>query len=215
MDGTRDLAERQAAHYGLRFEVVRNRNWRDLLDRIEGRGRWPDRGNRFCTSEFKTGQVKRLATALVKEARVGKRQIRLLNCLGIRAQESSARAAKLPFKHHDAGDSSGWTNTLRWVDEWLPIHAWTEDQVWARIRASGVEHHPAYDQGMPRLSCSFCVLASKGALVRAAQLRPELAQEYLAVEQRIGHRFKDDLSMADIIAAGARQAAPVIENWAA
>ncbi len=67
-------------------------------------------------------------------------------------------------------------------------------------------YHPAYDQGMTRLSCSLCVLASRADLVRAAQLRPELAAEYAELEAEIGHRFRNDLSMAEIITA-AEQAA--------
>lgn len=67
-------------------------------------------------------------------------------------------------------------------------------------------YHPAYDQGMTRLSCSLCVLASRADLVRAVQLRPELAVEYAELEAEIGHRFRNDLSMAEIITA-AEQAA--------
>lgn len=96
-------------------------------------------------------------------------------------------------------------------DTWLPIHDWTERQVWQRIHASGVPYHPAYDAGMSRLSCSLCVLASRADLVRAAQLRPDLAAEYAALEVEIGHRFRNDMSMADIISAAAasnRPAAP-------
>jgi 3'-phosphoadenosine 5'-phosphosulfate sulfotransferase (PAPS reductase)/FAD synthetase len=72
---------------------------------------------------------------------------------------------------------TSWTNSKRWVDEWLPIHEWLVADVWARIAASGVEHHKVYDLDMPRLSCCFCVLASKGALVRAARLEPGLAAD--------------------------------------
>jgi len=78
--------------------------------------------------------------------------------------------------------------------------------VWQCIRASGVPYHPAYDQGMTRLSCSLCVLGSRADLVRAAQLRPSLAAEYAELEAEIGHRFRNDLSMAEIITA-AEQAA--------
>src|SRR4051812_5772861 len=39
-EGTRELAEKQAQHYGIRFEVVR-RNGGDLLDHIQKRGMWP------------------------------------------------------------------------------------------------------------------------------------------------------------------------------
>jgi len=218
-EGTAELAERQARHYGLRFEAVRNRNWSDLLERIESRGKWPDAQNRYCTSEFKTNQVKRLATAMVADLRTARpitfrhRPVRILNCLGLRAEESPTRAKKVQFKHHDS--RSGWTNGRRSVDEWLPIQDWTVADVWARIRASGVEHHPAYDLGMPRLSCSFCVLASKPALVLAAQQRPDLAAEYAAAEVRMDHRFRMGLSMAEIIAAAQLEPVSVVDDWAA
>jgi 3'-phosphoadenosine 5'-phosphosulfate sulfotransferase (PAPS reductase)/FAD synthetase len=78
--------------------------------------------------------------------------------------------------------------------------------VWQRIRATGVPYHPAYDQGMSRLSCSLCVLASRADLVRAAQLHPKLAAEYAELEAEIGHRFRKDLSMAEIIIAAERAA---------
>jgi 3'-phosphoadenosine 5'-phosphosulfate sulfotransferase (PAPS reductase)/FAD synthetase len=211
--GTKELAAEQADCYGMRLELVRNRNHSgDLLVRIENRGQWPDRRNRYCTSEFKTGPVKQLCTRLVRERRLG-RPVRILNCLGIRAAESPARAARHPFKHLEA--KVGWSNTLRHVDEWLPIFTWEEADVWDRIRQSGVPHHPAYDMGMPRLSCSFCVLAGKNALVKAAQLRPGLAQEYLALERRMDHRFKDELSMADIIAAAQTETVTSIDSWTA
>ena len=69
---------------------------------------------------------------------------------------------------------------------------------------------------MPRLSCCFCVLASPAALVRAAQLMPDLAAEHLEVEVAIGHRFTHALSMAEIIDRAAASPAPVtIPDWTA
>lgn len=197
--GTRELAQRQAEHYGLRFEVV-SRD-RDLLHQIEfERKMFPDSSRRYCTSDQKTHQVLKLITRLTLEAG-GKSDtpIRILNCLGLRASESTARAKKVPF-----GPDKVASNGKRQVDRWLPIHHWSTVQVWDRIRLSGVESHPAYAQGMPRLSCSFCVLSNYRSLVRAAQLRPELAAEYAAIEERIGHRFRKDLSMAQIISDSKR-----------
>ena len=49
--------------------------------------------------------------------------------------------------------------------------------------------HWAYAAGMSRLSCSFCILASRADLRRAARLRPGLYREYVAPERRIGHTF--------------------------
>ena len=69
---------------------------------------------------------------------------------------------------------------------------------------SGVRWHEAYDKGMSRLSCCFCVLASKADLIIATQNNKSLAQEYLAVEVKVGKRFTNDLSIADLIAAADR-----------
>jgi 3'-phosphoadenosine 5'-phosphosulfate sulfotransferase (PAPS reductase)/FAD synthetase len=199
-EGTLELAREQAEHYGLRFEVVR-REKGDLLDQIEDRGMFPSSTARYCTSDQKTSQVAKLMTRLAdahRETHGKDAQVRILNCLGIRAQESPARAKKVAF-HRDAPAS----NSRRLVDRWLAIFDWTEVEVWNVIRASGVRYHAAYDAGMPRLSCVFCVLAGPRELVLAARLNPELAATYAEVETRIGHTFQNGRSMADIRALAA------------
>lgn len=203
--GTRDLAEAQATHYGLRFEVVARTE--DLLDQVITRHNtlrakgdtttpaWPSSTARYCTSDQKTSQVTKLMTREVAawRERTGEtRPMRILNCLGIRAAESPARAKKSPL-HRDSA-----SNGKRDVTRWLPIFDWTELDVWQTIARSGVPYHPAYAAGMPRLSCCFCVLAGRRELVLAARLNPCLAREYVAVEQQVGHTFKVDVSMADI-----------------
>ena len=196
-EGTRELAQEQAEHYGLRFEVVR-REKGDLLDQIEARGMFPSSAARYCTSDQKTAQVLKLMTRLADDHRAAghDRPIRILNCLGIRAQESPARAKKVAY-----GPDVPASNGRRIVERWLPIFHWTETQVWDTIRASGVRYHPAYDAGMPRLSCVFCVLAGERELRIAARLNPALADEYVAVEKRIGHTFKNGRSIAAIVEA--------------
>jgi 3'-phosphoadenosine 5'-phosphosulfate sulfotransferase (PAPS reductase)/FAD synthetase len=191
--GTAALAAEQAAHYGFRFEK-RSRVQGPLLEQIRARGMWPSAKARYCTSDQKRAPARKLITELVAELGLD-RQARVLNCLGLRAQESRGRAAK-PVLAVDRAASSG----VREVTTWHPILHWTEDQVWERIRRSGVRHHPAYDQGMSRLSCSFCVLASRSDLECAARLRPDLAAEYVALEAEIGHQFRADMSIAQIVA---------------
>jgi 3'-phosphoadenosine 5'-phosphosulfate sulfotransferase (PAPS reductase)/FAD synthetase len=194
--GTRELAEEQAQHYGLRFEVV-SRTQGDLLTHVETRGMWPSNAARYCTSDHKRAQVYKLMTKLADEVRAAKGdkkyQTKILNCLGLRADESPARAKKVAFQRNEMA-----SNGRRMVDEYLPIHDWTVAQVWARIKASGVRYHPAYDLGMGRLSCCFCVLAPKAALLLAAQHNPELADTYAAVEQKIGHQFTVKISIAQV-----------------
>lgn len=215
-EGVRDLAAEQAAHYGLRFEVV-SRPQGDLLDQIEDRGMFPSSTARYCTSDQKTGQVTKLMTRLVTEHvdaghDLTVRPVRILNCLGMRAQESPARAKKVPFGRDTA------SNGKRHVDRWLPIFDWTArkdptgpeaDDIWTTIHVSGVRYHPAYVAGMTRLSCCFCVLAGERDLILAARLNPSLAAQYVAVEERIGHTFKSNLSMAEIVErAAAAEANP-------
>lgn len=183
--GTRELAEKQAAHYGVRFEVV-SRPQGDLLTHVEQRRMWPSSTARYCTSDHKRGQVRRVMTKLADEVRARKGgQVRILSCMGLRADESPARAKKVTFEF-DARASNG----RRHVDTWLPIHGWTTAQVWERIRQSGVPHHPAYDKGMKRLSCVFCIFAPKSALLIAGAHNSALLAEYVAVEQKIGHDFR-------------------------
>lgn len=206
--GTAELAAEQAGHYGFRFEV-RRREQGDLLTQVEQRGMWPSSAARYCTSDQKRGPARRLMTQLVRELGESGRPVRLLNCLGLRAAESTGRARRPVLARDDSA-----SNGKRDVTTWHPIHGWTDAQVWDRIRRSGVRYHEAYDQGMTRLSCSMCVLASRADLVRACQLRPALAAEYADVEQRIGHTFQHGTSMADLIGVAAQPAAEVPEQMA-
>ena len=191
--GTAEIAAGHAATYGLRFitvcrmvtdPVTGGRRQQGLLEYIAHRGLWPDARNRFCTSDLKRGPIRTVMTRLVNEAREGGitgRRVRLLNVMGMRAQESPDRRLMAPFTHDQASSNK----TRREVDQWLPIHHWTAEEVWADIRASGVPYHYAYDLGFPRVSCTLCVLASKSSLIRAAQLFPDRAARRIAVERRM------------------------------
>jgi 3'-phosphoadenosine 5'-phosphosulfate sulfotransferase (PAPS reductase)/FAD synthetase len=205
--GTRELAEEQCAHYGIKLHVV-SREKGDLLTQIEERGMFPDSQNRYCTSDQKRDQIAKIFTQIVKELSLG-RQARILNCMGLRADESPMRAKKAA-KEVDKRN----TNTKREVTVWLPIHTWTTAQVWLRIKASGVRHHPAYDLGMPRLSCCFCVFAPKAALMIAGKANPELLAEYVRVEKKIGHTFRHGFRIEEIQEAIARgEQSGVATTW--
>lgn len=222
--GTRELAAEHAAHYGgLRHEVVcrevitagGQRVQQSLSEHIEERGMWPDAARRYCTSDLKRAPVHRLLTRLAAEKRaagITGRRVRILNVLGLRAQESAKRALMAPFSR----DERATNQTVRLVDEWLPVHDWTAGQVWARIAEAGTRPHPVYAAGMPRLSCRFCVLASRSALVLAARLDPAGAERRAGMEDRMGHTFRKGMPMRDIIAEAKTASGPVaVEDWAA
>lgn len=212
-EGTEDIARYHAAFYGLRFiKVVKGETKGEpvtLLEHIERRGMWPDQQNRYCTSDMKRDPISTVFTRLVKEVSPfgSGGPVRILNCQGMRAQESPKRAMMVPF-HFDKRASNG----KRHVDIWLPIHELTEAQIWEGIRESGVKHHPIYDAGMPRLSCRFCVLAGRKALVRAAQLDPEGAQERAALEDRFAaRRLANLIPLMQLVVANPRLTKVV--NW--
>ena len=105
-----------------------------------------------------------------------------MNAMGMRAEESAARARKRPWKRSDRNSKAG----RSWYD-WLPIFDLTEAQVFDVIRAAGQSPHAAYGMGMSRLSCVFCIMASRADLRTAAQMQPALYARYVRLEERIGH----------------------------
>lgn len=210
--GTRELAEEHAKHYGIPFHVVR-RELGDLLVQIEARGMFPDNLNRYCTSDQKRSQVYKLLTKLTADLHPlghgNNRPVRFLNCMGFRKQESPARAKKDAF-YFDKMASNG----RRQVYQWLPIHEWKVEQVWERIKSSGVRWHYAYDLGMPRLSCCFCIFSPRAALLLAGKHNPELLAEYVRVEQKNGHTLRQNQSLTEIQTALANGEQPGrIQDW--
>lgn len=186
-EGTKELAELHAKAYGFRYIVVARKE--DLLQHVLKRGKWPSSAARYCTSDHKRDQIAKVYTLLANEARVeddwdGK-PVQILNCMGFRAEESPARA-KRPVLELNARVSS----SRKQVTDWLPIHDWTEARVWSAIKSTSIPHHPAYDLGMPRLSCAFCIFAPREALLIAGKANRGLLREYVRIEKKIGHQFR-------------------------
>ena len=151
-----------------------------LLERVEERGLWPSNSARWCTSDFKAGPIQReLRRYLKARPRFGGR---LVSAMGMRAEESPARARKTPWRRNDRMSVAG-----REVFDWLPVFDLSTKDVFRVIRDAGQSPHWAYAAGMSRLSCSFCILASRADLRRAAELRPDLYRTYAELERRIGH----------------------------
>lgn len=199
--GSKVLAEEQAKLYGFRFWALA-RPQGDLMSHILLRGKFPDSQNRYCTSDHKRDQIGKLFTEVVNSIYAGER-VRILNVMGMRAEESRARAKLKPFEVN-----ARFTNSKRTVHNWLAIHEWQLPDVWRDIKGSGVPYHKAYDLGMPRLSCCFCIFAPPAALMLAGKHNPELLEEYAQAEKAMGHTFRKDFKIADVQTAIARG-----EDW--
>jgi 3'-phosphoadenosine 5'-phosphosulfate sulfotransferase (PAPS reductase)/FAD synthetase len=204
-----------------KHESIVKRDKRDKNGEIQVA--WPDKDNSWCTSEHKTAQVMKLVTKLVDEFSIktwGRkfhrgsdmpRKVRILSCLGLRSEESGPRSKRLAKMIADNGHAirpnhKGHSNGKRSVDEWFPIESWTTKQVWDYIEASGVRYAPTYDGlskgdrcGMSRLSCCFCICASKRDLVISARKYPELAEEYIKIERATGKTMRQDFSITELV----------------
>lgn len=159
--------------------IIYARAAKTFFDMVEHRQAFPSPKNRQCTSDLKRDPIAReLRRYLKAHPEFGGL---IVNCMGMRAEESSGRAKLDTLKLNNRNSLGG----REWWD-WLPIHGDSEAEVFAAIAAAGQAPHWAYAAGMSRLSCCFCIMASQADLVTAAKLNPELYARYAATERRIG-----------------------------
>lgn len=175
---------------GEPFHACRSR--RTLLQMIEERGMFPSPQQRQCTSDLKRGPIERTIRGICQERKAAGIEAwgLIVNCMGMRAEESSSRAKLKTFKLSTSNSKAG----REWYD-WLPIHDWTEREVFARIAEAGQKPHIVYQLGMTRFSCCFCIMASEADLKTAARLAtqqpellndPHLYRKYVQLERSTG-----------------------------
>jgi len=191
--GTKELVKKQADLFGLKTYVTRRRDKNGheetLLEYVERRGKWPSNKQRYCTSDFKRGPGARVVTAMTKNVK----SCKVLYVFGFRKDESPARSKKKKFEINKR-----LTTKKRTVYDWLPIHDWSSKKVWKTIKENKLPYHPAYDLGMPRLSCCFCIFSPFDALVVAGKANPRLLDRYIEVEKKIDHTFRDGFSIKEV-----------------
>lgn len=213
-EGVTDLVRRQAAAVGLPVDILEPseggvkkylfERFRKRAEQMAERGQtgkgFPGFGTRYCTSEFKTSEVSKWFKRYLTEQFGGGdllkkygRRARVLNILGMRAEESADRAKVKGLAQENE------TKT-RWVeDRWLPIQGWSESEVWEAIKESGLEYHPAYEAGFKRLSCRLCPLASREDVALASLVYPETTQRIIDIEDQTGALFhQEKTSLRDI-----------------
>lgn len=190
----------RATTVGLPVYTCQSR--RTLLQMIEDRGMFPSPSQRQCTSDLKRGPIERTIRGLI-EARIADHigvphdmrtsnmygrpaAIRdgcalVVNCMGMRAEESPKRSKLQSLKFSERNSKAG-----REWHEWLPIHDWSVEEVFSEILAAGQKAHWAYYEGMSRLSCCFCIMSNKEDLATAARLNPVLYARYVGLERSTG-----------------------------
>ena len=146
---------------------------------------------RFCTSEMKTALIARDLVRRFPHQTI-------LSVSGIRREESSGRAgapvAKVQPKLHSAVFQ---TSGL----DWHAILEWTVSAVLEYLQVKDFPLHEAYTRyRSSRVSCAFCVLASRTDLAAAALCEDnhEVYRELVRLEAESTFSFQDSFWLADV-----------------
>ncbi len=167
-----DLADR----LGVELIVVRRKNG-DLLQRW--RQRWTDNVQRYSSLEsvqlilpWSTPRM-RFCTSELKVQVICQELVRrfpdnvIISASGIRRQESTTRA-KAPVSRLQ--DNLVRTKSGTSGYDWHPILGWTDTDVFEFLLRHDIPLHEAYTTyGSSRLSCAFCILASRADLVASSR----------------------------------------------
>ena len=140
---------------------------------VEHRGMFPSPAQRQCTSDLKRAPIQKWIRNNVSNPLI-------INCMGLRAEESPSRAKKTAL----ALDSM-MTNGKREVWTYLPIHHWTETEVRAYLAERDLPLHPVY-QYLNRFSCQVCIYMTRRDLLAVKENNPSAFQKIAALERKIG-----------------------------
>lgn len=174
------------------FSAVRAR--REMLDRTDRKDApaFPDSKNRYCTSDLKTGPIWREAKRNAKEtpSRI------IVNCVGIRGEESPNRAKKI-LSRGTLNVNKAHSNGTWECYDWWPIAEWKIGSVWEAIENKGQVPHYAYALGNDRLSCVFCIFGSRGDHLNGMKANPELFKKMSELEEDTRTTMFHGKTMAD------------------
>lgn len=179
-DGTEEHARRYVS--ALEYIVVRAKV--TFMGEVERRQNWPSPKYRSCTSQLKQGPIEKAVRHHLKNNGLSGL---VVNCMGLRAAESCQRAKRVPLLLNERNSKAG----REWYD-WLPIFELSTDAVFEMIRNAGEVPHWAYGVGMSRLSCRFCIMASKSDLRISAKHNPDAFTTIVETEKRIGKTMFTD-----------------------
>lgn len=135
----------------LEIEEVVGRSPSGFVRWAAHKAMFPSRMRRYCTQELKVRPFLRW---------VNEQDDDVLNVVGIRAEESMARAGlperdKMPGAEH--------------VEVWRPLIRWTEADVIAIHGRHNVRPCPLYLRGSTRVGCWPCIQANKGEIAALAK----------------------------------------------
>jgi DNA sulfur modification protein DndC len=200
-----DWAKQICERFGVELYIVRNPN-KTYLEMVERRGMFPSATTRQCTSDLKRGPIQTWIRQAVKSGII--RESRIINCMGLRAAESPARAKQPRFKKNVALSKAG-----RRVWDWLPIHRDSLADVLQWHWTNNVPLHPVYTPEyhadkqagnefkgyLRRFSCRVCIFSTKADLHAIYQRDRSAFDSVSSLEQKSGFTMRNGESLIQII----------------
>ena len=141
-----------------------------MKDLIRKKGMFPSRLIRFCTQELKVLPIIRYLKGLDDEP---------VNAVGIRAEESQARAKMKEWEWQDGFD----------CEVWRPLLRWTLDDVIAIHKRHALMPSNLYLQGASRIGCWPCIHARKKEIKFVAEHDPARIEEIAELERENGYTY--------------------------
>ena len=184
-----------AARFGMEVHVVRNPK-KTYLEMVRARGKFPSAQFRQCTSDLKRGPIQKFLRQLQHPV--------LVNCMGMRAQESTQRARQASWSQDQTLSKAG-----RSVFNWLPIFNETTQDVLEWHWNNAVPLHPVYVPEyhrdgtaggyLRRFSCRVCIFATDHDLRMIHQHDREAFDLVSDLEQQSGFTMKAGRSLVQIV----------------
>ena len=171
-ESARDWCKRCVDRYNLPLHIVSNPK-RTLLEEIRERGKFPSNGQRWCTAHHKRNPIQKWIRNNVDNPHI-------VNCLGIRAEESPARSKKQAISR-----DTDLSTRSRSVFTWYPILDWSLERVWNYHEMHDLPVHPVYSF-LPRFSCRICIFHTGRDLAAVRQHDPDSFAIWANLEQEIG-----------------------------
>lgn len=116
----------------------------------------------------------------------------IVNCMGLRSEESPARAKKQRICRNES-----MTNSKRTVWDWLPIHDWTTEKVTDYLQEKELPLHPVYTY-LSRFSCQICIFHSQQELLKVRDNNPSAFYRIAKIEREIGFSIKPNFFLDEL-----------------
>lgn len=194
------FAQQVCAQFLVPLVVVRNQS-KTYLSMVEKRGKFPAPGLRQCTSDLKRAPIE---TWIRRNCQPGERfhGKLIINCTGIRAQESSARAKQKPLTRNR---SLTLKSKNRHVWNWMPIFRASLTDVLDGLEAANIPLHPVYSYRgnggyLKRLSCRVCIFSTNADICAIHKHDPEAFNAVSALEEKMNFTMRSGESLKDIVA---------------